>query len=465
MKRSVRKNQGQTLVLFLGFAAAMVGMSLVAFNSGQVTNAKMRAINAADAAAYSGAVWQARTLNFQAYMNRAMVVNEVTIAQSVSLRSWVSYLDRFVSNINTVTQFVPYLGVATRAIQRGISAADTAVQRALPFAESALRAVNAVESKAQFAADALGAAVATELANEVAALNGATLPTVTNGLLFANNQRRWMALTDDYGKTTGRVGTDKRTRMRQTTLDSRDGFTQARDWQFGIPLVVQLRKQGGTDLINFDSWKGLDSAELRTIYNPLKGDWAVKVPVGWGGAQAYSPRRVATTGVHGNTNEWRSVDGRLANQAANSADRAKQLIPGGVVSEFQANRDITNTRIKDANLRLPFAVEVVVTGNKIPTANSAFQAKALLTNGTQIEHDPNYGAQGGGTYALAEACVTFSRPYGGERRDGGKEYPSLFNPYWRASLATESRVSRGIVDTAKGIVPISALITGSGSCS
>ena len=77
-----RTAKGQALVLFLGFAAAMIGILLVSFNSGQVSNAKMRAMNAADAAAYSGAVWQARTHNFQAYMNRAMVVNEVTIAQS-----------------------------------------------------------------------------------------------------------------------------------------------------------------------------------------------------------------------------------------------------------------------------------------------------------------------------------------------------------------------------------------------
>lgn len=465
MQRSLQKSRGQTLVLFLGFAAAMVGMSLVAFNSGQVTNAKMRAMNAADAAAYSGAVWQARTLNFQAYMNRAMVVNEVTIAQSVSLRSWVAYLDRFVTNVNYITQFVPYLGVATRAVQRGISAVDTAVQRALPFAESALRAVNAAESKAQVAADALGTIVAVDLANQVALLNGATLPTASNAALFAKNELRWMALTDDYKKTNGRVGSDRRTRMRQVTLDSRDGFSQARDWRFGIPLIVELRKQGGTDLINFDSWKGLDSAELRTIWNPLKGEWSTKVPVGWGGAQAFSPRRATAVGVHGNTNEWRDADGRLANQAANNATNAKQLVPGGLLSEFQANRDIKNPRVKDADLRLPFAVEVVVTGDKIPTANSAFQAKALLTNGTQIEHDPHYPSQNGGTYALAEACVTFSRPYGGERRDGAKEFPSLFNPYWRASLATESRASRGIVDGVKGIVPIATLVGGSGSCS
>jgi hypothetical protein len=143
------KNKGQTLVLFLGFAAAMVGMLLVAFNSGQATNAKMRAINAADAAAYSGAVYEARMLNFQAYTNRAMVANEVAIAQSVSLRSWVSYVNIFTRNISWVTSWIPYLGVVTSAINRGAVAVNNVVQRVLPPAEILFRAVNAAESSVQ----------------------------------------------------------------------------------------------------------------------------------------------------------------------------------------------------------------------------------------------------------------------------------------------------------------------------
>jgi hypothetical protein len=46
---------------------------------------------------------QARSLNLQAYMNRAIVTNEVAIAQSVSLRSWSDYLKQTVQDINTVT--------------------------------------------------------------------------------------------------------------------------------------------------------------------------------------------------------------------------------------------------------------------------------------------------------------------------------------------------------------------------
>lgn len=452
-----RRSTGQTLVLFLGFAAAMIGSMLVAFNSGQVTNAKMRALNAADAAAYSGAVFEARSLNFQAYMNRAMVLNEVTIAQSVSLRSWVSYLDRFVSNINTLTQFVPYLGVATKAVSKGLDAVDKVVQQVLPVGEIAMRGLNVVSHLAQNGVSLAGVAIAHDIAGDVAKLNGAEVSTGGKAL-FITNEAKWLAFTKTYSKTTGRAATDDRARMREVVLNSRDGFSQARDFKIGDPLgvIFELRKQGGTDLIDFDSWKALDSAELRSIKVPFKG-WTVKVPVGWGGGQAYSPSSARRIGTHGNINEWTDADGRLASREANGKNAKNVQVA------FQGYRDVRDTKTKKADLRVPFAIEVLIKDTAIPTANSAFGAKATSVSGGAIEHDAHYVARAPGTYALAEACVSFSRPYGGERADGAVEYPSLFNPYWRASMATESRIARGVVDSIKGLVPVGALL-GSGSC-
>jgi hypothetical protein len=54
-----------------------------------------------------------------------------------------------------------------------------------------------------------------------------------------------------------------------------------------------------------------------------------------------------------------------------------------------------------------------------------------LIDGSKLSADPNFG--GSGVYALATACVSFERPYRSLRQDGKEEYPSLFNPYWRAS--------------------------------
>jgi hypothetical protein len=45
----------------------------------------------------------------------------------------------------------------------------------------------------------------------------------------------------------------------------------------------------------------------------------------------------------------------------------------------------------------------------------------------------------------------------------GMEYPSLFNPYWRASLATISKADRLLADLSKGI-PEAAILEGTGTC-
>ena len=52
---------------------------------------KTRLQNTADSAAYSGSVLLARDYNFSSYANRAMVANQVAIAQMVGLRSWAQY--------------------------------------------------------------------------------------------------------------------------------------------------------------------------------------------------------------------------------------------------------------------------------------------------------------------------------------------------------------------------------------
>lgn len=80
---------GQALIFTLLFAAASVLVGLVLFNSGMLANAKTRLQNAGDAGAYSAAVLQARDHNFSAYLNRAMVANQVAVVQLASLKSYL----------------------------------------------------------------------------------------------------------------------------------------------------------------------------------------------------------------------------------------------------------------------------------------------------------------------------------------------------------------------------------------
>jgi hypothetical protein len=434
-------------VLFLGFAAAIIGVMLIAFNSGQVSNAKMRAMNAADAAAYSGAVWQARSLNFQAYMNRAMVANEVAIAQSVSLRAWTQYVYIFTRNASVVTSWIPVVGPAVRAVERVMNAVNRGVQSILPAGETVNRVVSQAEHAGQGGMHLAGALVF-DLALEVAKSNGAALSRGGEALLLVN-ANAWKNFTDTYSQNHGpqAKGGDGRARLREVALNSRDGFSYARDFKLGNGLA-EIRKQGGTDLIDYDAWVGLDSACLRVLKDCI-------LPLGWGGAQAYSPRMTYRIGKHGEVNDWNSIDGALARPEATRRPNAADARRG-----FPGYRDLK--AIDKKSKVLPLAVEVVVKDSAIPSAGSALQAKAALTNGTTLEHDPHYPASGGGVYAVAEACVTFERPHNWPR-EGATEYASLFSPYWRASLATESRTTRVVVDGLKKLLPITAT-KGEGSC-
>ena len=464
---SPKRMRGQALVMFLGFAAAMIGVMLIAFNSGQVTNAKMRAMNAADAAAYSGALWQARSLNFQAYMNRAIVVNEVTIAQSVSLRSWVDYLHRLTTNLSMVTKWIPWVNTATTAIDKAVEAVDKTVSGILPGIEMGTRFISwSQHAVLQNGFHVGGAVGAIDIAYDVAKKNGAKV-TLGGDALMAKNTVAWFAFTDTY-TSAHRAGTsgDGRKRLRQVTLDSRDGFTENRKHEISFLKLIEFRKQGGTDLVGFDAWKGMDSSGLCTS-SLIKS--TVCVPMGWGGAQAYNPRVVYGLGKHGD-GVWDNVkkrpDGTMAAAEANSKSQAIRL-----PQKFPDYRDLKDLNTsRSERQKISFAVEVMIADKNVPTANSAFNAKAALTDGTSIEHDPQYGPADAGVYGVSEACVYFERPHGAARTDNrfkhkpSNELPSLFNPYWHASLATPSADTRKIVGAFKKLVPVDAFFGGTGSC-
>ncbi len=68
----------------------MAGIILfLVFNSSRAVNEKINLVNAADAAAYSGAQVAARQLNFMAHTNRVMIANEVAIGHMVSYQAEV----------------------------------------------------------------------------------------------------------------------------------------------------------------------------------------------------------------------------------------------------------------------------------------------------------------------------------------------------------------------------------------
>jgi len=96
--------RGQALVFVTIVMLVMVLALLTMYSMGQLATEKMKLQNTADAAAYSAAVAQARDYNFTAYTNRAMVANQVAVAQLVGLASWArNYRDTFSTLIPQVS--------------------------------------------------------------------------------------------------------------------------------------------------------------------------------------------------------------------------------------------------------------------------------------------------------------------------------------------------------------------------
>ncbi len=83
--------RGQAAVFAVVLLLAVLVTVALLYNSGRLTLTKTHLQNAADSTAYSGALLLARDYNFSAYANRAMVANQVAIAQMVGLRSWSRY--------------------------------------------------------------------------------------------------------------------------------------------------------------------------------------------------------------------------------------------------------------------------------------------------------------------------------------------------------------------------------------
>lgn len=111
-ERVARDQGGQLLVMWLVFMLPLVVLCFGVFNVGVMVSEKMKVQNAADAAAYSAATWNARYLNQTAYLNRTIVANYDTIAALTGIWSFIDGLDGFVGLIRTLLRVFFNIGEA-----------------------------------------------------------------------------------------------------------------------------------------------------------------------------------------------------------------------------------------------------------------------------------------------------------------------------------------------------------------
>ena len=111
-------HRGQVFPVVLAGILLAAGALLVMASIGNRFAARTVVVNAADAAAYSGAVWTARHLNFLAYTNRAMIANHIGVGHFIAYLSWLRYIEDGTGKLAIATRAIPFVNAATRAVDR-----------------------------------------------------------------------------------------------------------------------------------------------------------------------------------------------------------------------------------------------------------------------------------------------------------------------------------------------------------
>lgn len=431
------------LCIALLFAGSL-GIYLM-FSAGQVFATRQRLNNAADAAAYSAAAWRARVMNYQAYANRAIVVQEVAVAQAVTLVSWARYFAAFTGTASALSAGYPpvatVLALGRDLAEGAMALAEQAAGEEIPARTNYKQLLAASQEVMQ---RAIGTFALGAVANEVARAN--------DPRFFA------FAMADAQADLPSRrYEGAERTRLRGVVVNSLDGFTRGPRGMdmtlyplpslcFGNPLAgidtwfQELHKRGGTVMApDLERWEAADTHSLHT-YVPMRGFLGIfrgcrrveALPLGWGAAEAgeesvgvlqANPGDVrfngAATGMAEGVMLGRPVDGM-------------QTYPGMAVA-----RDLDYAQL--ANTQFPVSRVAVLARTEGATARTANTLNLGVGRFRLAER-----FAGGRLWSLSAAEVYFRRPPSDHDR---LEYASLYSPYWQVRLAEPTAAERALAQT------------------
>lgn len=465
-----RRMRGQALIWLMGTMVACGAILYGVFNTAQITVAKERTINAADAAALAGATVQARVLNLAAYNNRAMMANEAFLIQMLSIESWLQYFSNTADNFGTVADvvgvFIPpikilgqildKLGDIAEEIHDGLVKVDE--NAVIPLVEAGKKAIGAAHLIVVNAGGLLAEDAATRITQQNRTQFGThedigveidKRPAV-RAATFALNQKDWLAFTSNY---TG----NERKDAREVLLASRDRFSTDRPGEWWTNLnagLVGTEKLGGSQLKGFDRWETQDTLEIWEKVPCKSGMCKVYQPIGWGRSNADE---------NGSAGDMWSPNRTAQKLAYSDAERHKDWT--GVPSVY----DVAD---KSANARTTLGVDFVVAVRKsraavMTTQRIGMGAQTLAVTGSA---DMNEDLEAEQYTALAKARAFFERPRRSVdktssslwRLDSAKEYGSLFSPFWQARLTDLSATEKAGLMVAMGMLPDKAVYTPGG---
>jgi hypothetical protein len=494
MKRlgcSARRQRGQALILGLFVLIAGLAALFLFFNVGQLSREKTKLVNTADAVAYSAGVVHARALNFNAYSNRALIANEVLIAQMVSLSSWAGYMQSWAENLPTVhnecvqaangnywaaaasqLKYGPDYLVACAALYwanlyGAVDLAADGLQAAVPWVIAAAEVNKGLLQVAQTTINAGLILDRQRVMREVADANYAGDGMVSVDLLSPTLPDDWIRMADGNGGVTPfvrRYADDERTRFREVTIEAAntDPFIRQRSWTSRAPLPEpsclpfnwrhnEVRRRGGTVLLGFDEWQAVDTQSYHYNFRG-KRPWNCsrrEVATGMGGEQAYEEDQSPGSAHFGRSRS----DNPQAHARAISESSGSGLGYSGLPAYHDLNRVWLDTR-RDEDPVLRHGVRLTRDRSQLRTTDSS-------TGQIRTRSDSRIGAYestvaGNVMAAVSTSEVYFERPFAqadnrwGLRSGRPRELGSLFNPYWQVRLAPSNALGEWM---RQGVTP------------
>ncbi len=452
---------GQALVLALVFLTMGAAGLLQLFNGGQLIHEKTRLTNAVDAAAYSGAVVQARAFNFLAYTNRAVLAHQVAMAHAVTLASWAKFGDtqaKQLARSNPPSSLIG--GLFGPAHGRGYAGA---------------RGLAGVDSQATWNSGALARAFAEHdrLVHEVlvraqVAVQQSleqTRDAAMRSVLAANYDGENVVLdphpiSDSLPGFVTRYGGAARNRIKGMVEQANKEYPflgpRNHDRSSLIPTEARcpwlrhaLRRRGSTTMQGFDGWSSLDTEAFHALRsNKWIGCYYREYPMGYGAVKSHAD--LPDSGVE-----------YVADPPENFADQdfwrwVRQSTSWDILAGTGnplANSWAMAGQVQWSGRGLPSYVEISDAGRSPQSSPSlrfairASRAQAALH--TTDARAPKAGAGklefktllAGNVMAAASAAETFyERPFA--RRDGRYERANLYQPYWQARLVSLSNAER-----------------------
>ena len=437
------QQRGQALVFGLCLLLLAALLLFFQFSAGQATAAKIRIVNATDAAAYSTGLWRARAMNYYAYSNRAIIANEVAIAQAATMVSYAKFLERFSDNVNDVAQYIPYVGQVTEVIKEmayWVSQVTQYTAMGETAARSAYIQALAASQEMMFAAThpVLLSRVAAEIARE--------------------NDRRFFAFTlplhldPAMADPTRRYGGQDRERLKSVVLQSLDGYSSNRDADLSeVPCLFKLARRGATELIRdhdrgeLERWQAYDTLSLHTK-RPFSCSTRERQAMGWGAAEiardakheldslaAFAPLiNSGDIGLDPGIGAAQPSASKLANPRAYREASDEIWVSShyrGIATVREL--DFDGNAVVRANHRFPLLKVGVVGWIQSAEAVATAGSRGLAT-GRVLPRDRFSGRDSAVMGAVSAAEVYFRRP---PQADMRTEFASLYSPYWQVRLA------------------------------